>query len=185
MHILCILMILTTNIIRVEVQCEDFDKVDTMCAIIGLDFRNNCLLKFKGNLLNPLAESLHNIILKFLLPKKGHKDEVSNLETLILDCLINQKYLNLNYVILKNIFEIANSPNTSIHYGMIIQTILNHFRVNCSNEGEVLKFKPLVNIFSEASAKNMGLGILKGEIGKKKLIRKKRSIICKRSRLWD
>ena len=26
---------------------------------------------------------------------------------------------------------------------MLIQTVLNHFRIDCSNEGEVLKFKPL------------------------------------------
>ena len=56
-----------------------------------------------------------------------------------------------------NIFEIFNSPTTSLHYGMIIQKVLNHHGVDCSNEGEVLKFKPLIHVINAHSVKRMGL----------------------------
>ena len=142
---------------RVEIECEDYDRVATMNQVTGLDFQANPLLRFRANQLNPLAKILLNIISNFLLPKKGHRDEVSYLETLFLDRLINHKPINLNYVIFKHILEIANSPNTSLHYGMIIQAVLNHFRVDCSNEGEIMKFKPLINIVNAHSVKRMGL----------------------------
>ena len=128
-----------------------------MSQVTGIDFQANPLTRFKANQLNPLAKLLRNIISNFLLPKKGHLDEVSNLETLFLGSLINRKFINLNYVILKNTLEIASNPNKSLHYGMIIQTVLNHFRVDCSNKGEILKFKPLINMVNEASVKRIGL----------------------------
>ena len=56
-----------------------------------------------------------------------------------------------------NIFEIYNSPTTSLHYGMIIQTVLNHHGVDCSNEGVVVKFKPLIHVVNAHSVKRMGL----------------------------
>ena len=142
---------------KVEVECEDYNKIATMSQVTGIDFLANPLTRFKANQLNPLPKILLNIISNFLLPKKGHRDEVSNLETFLLDRILNQKPLNLNYVILMNIFEIFNSPTTSLHYGMIIQKVLNHHGVDCSNEGDVLKFKPLIHVINAHSVKRMGL----------------------------
>lgn len=83
-------------------------------------------------------------MLSNIVPTVGHKNPVSLLSFLVLRCLVGHTTLNLPNFILKHMLATKGitSP-TSLPYGALLTTIIQHFGVDCSNEPSDSSSKPL------------------------------------------
>ena len=64
-----------------------------------------------------------------ITPRSGHADEVSNLYVAILDCILEERVLNIGYIILHHMLSTPSLAKRSLPYASIITRILEYFRV--------------------------------------------------------
>ncbi|KAH9716703.1 hypothetical protein KPL71_021554 [Citrus sinensis] len=72
---------------------------------------------------------LHYVLHHVITPRFGHADEVSRLDVAILDCILEERVLNIGYIILHHMLSTPSLAKRSIPYASIITRILEYFRV--------------------------------------------------------
>ena len=55
-----------------------------------------------------------------ITPRAGHADEVSRLDVAILDCILEERVLNIGYIILHHMLSTPNLAKRSLPYAALL-----------------------------------------------------------------
>ncbi|KAH9704287.1 hypothetical protein KPL70_011393 [Citrus sinensis] len=88
-----------------------------------------CNSPLKSQALPLQTRILHYVLHHVITPRAGHADEVSRLDVAILDCILEERVLNIGYIILHHMLSTPNLAKRSLPYASIITRILEYFRV--------------------------------------------------------
>ena len=66
------------------------------------------------------TQILHYVLHHVITPRAGHADEVSRLDVAILDCILEERVLNIGYIILHHMLRTPNLAKRSLPYASII-----------------------------------------------------------------
>ena len=88
-----------------------------------------CRSPLKSQALPLQTRILHYVLHHVITPRSGHADEVNHLDVAILDCILEERVLNIGYIILHHMLSTPNLAKKSLPYASIITCILQYFRV--------------------------------------------------------
>ena len=88
-----------------------------------------CNSPLKSQALPLQTRILHYVLHHVITPRADHADEVSRLDVAILDCILEERVLNIGYIILHHMLSTPNLAKRSLPYANIITRILKYFRV--------------------------------------------------------
>lgn len=88
-----------------------------------------CNSPLKSQALPLQTRILHYVLHHVITPRGGHADEVSRLDVAILDCILEERVLNIGYIILNHMLSTPNLAKRSLPYASIITRILEYFHV--------------------------------------------------------
>jgi hypothetical protein len=77
---------------------------------------------------------LHLFICNNIAPKKGHLDAVSPLHCLILHSLVSGEYIDLNYLVLREMASVHHDSQKALPFGGILTTIFRKAGVSLQGE---------------------------------------------------
>ena len=64
-----------------------------------------------------------------LIPKKGHYNQMTNVNSFIIYRTAIEEPLNVNYIILKEMADVRNHSSRALPYGALLTKVFKHFRV--------------------------------------------------------
>ncbi|GAB2286032.1 hypothetical protein Dimus_020455 [Dionaea muscipula] len=101
-----------------------------------------------------MLASIFDITLENILPKAGHLDAVTPFECYILYCFETEVYLDLPYIIMKEIIRIREAADDSkaLGFGAMLTKIFEVFDVDLEGE-EIILTKGPINSISVTSSK--------------------------------
>lgn len=79
-----------------------------------------CNSPLKSQALPLQTRILHYVLHHVITPRGGHADEVSRLDVAILDCILEERVLNIGYIILHHMLSTPNLAKRSLPYASII-----------------------------------------------------------------
>ncbi|KAH9791901.1 hypothetical protein KPL71_003915 [Citrus sinensis] len=88
-----------------------------------------CNSPLKSQALPLQTRILHYVLHHVITPRAGHADEVSCLDVAILDCILEERMLNIGYIILHHMLSTYSLAKRSLPYASIITRILEYFHV--------------------------------------------------------
>lgn len=104
------------------------DAVRNVCRRSDLS-EKFCHGSLKSQALPLQVRVLHNILQHIISHRKGHSDEVTRLDVVLLDSILVGRKLNVGYIILQHMRSMPGITTRSLPFGSIISRILTHFRV--------------------------------------------------------
>lgn len=104
------------------------DAVRNICRRSDLS-EKFCHGSLKSQALPLQVRVLHNILQHIISHRKGHSDEVTRLDVVLLDSILVGRKLNVGYIILQHMRSTLGITTRSLPFGSIISRILTHFRV--------------------------------------------------------
>ncbi|KAH9705040.1 hypothetical protein KPL70_011720 [Citrus sinensis] len=113
-------------VINVEGVHIEFD-VALLNSILGTPNEGLELYSTRAKIKDPWF-SLKNAVRK-ICRRSGHADEVSRLDVTILDCILEERVLNIGYIILHHMLSTPSLVKRSLIYASIITRILEYFCV--------------------------------------------------------
>ena len=123
--------------------------------------------KPKANELPLRSRILHHIISNNIIPRGGHRDEISFTDLYLIFCLLEGIRTNLPFLILHKMADgnnVARDPN--LPYGMALTRIFRYFKVNLDDETEI---SPPKSDYNKTTIKLMGYKFQNGRwISKKR-----------------
>ncbi|KAH9704323.1 hypothetical protein KPL70_011410 [Citrus sinensis] len=79
-----------------------------------------CNSPLKSQALPLQTRILHYVLHHVITPRAGHADEVSRLDVAILDCILEEKVLNIGYIILHHMLSTPNLAKRSLPYAALL-----------------------------------------------------------------
>ena len=80
-------------------------------------------------------------MISYIFIPKGHRDDVSFLETFLIDNILTKRKINMGYIIFQHMKACSLSEDLVLPYGMFITKIVKYFNVNLRNETDEKKLK--------------------------------------------
>ena len=77
---------------------------------------------------------LHHMILYILLPRCGHRDEVSYLEAFIIDSIMRGRRIDVGYVMMMHMLACCESSTRVLPYGRFLTRVFKDAGVDLSKE---------------------------------------------------
>ena len=97
--------------------------------------------------LNPKLHLLHRFLSSNVIPKGGHIDYVTVKDAFILWYFEEKRQIDVNYIILNEMAEIATTSNRGLSFGALLTKIFTHFRVDLRNEETQNLAPPITDYF--------------------------------------
>ena len=74
----------------------------------------------------------HWFIAYNVIPKKGHYNQVTSIDSFIIYIYINaiRKPLNLNYLILNDMIDVKNHKSRALPVGALLAKVFDHFKIS-------------------------------------------------------
>ena len=105
---------------------------------------------------------LHHIITFSIIPRGGHREKLSYLETFFVDSLLMGHRVNLGYIMLNHMIACCESMTRGLPYGRSLMKFFKEFGLDLSTETESDK----VSVFDTYIKSTMGrMKFLKSEDG--------------------
>ncbi|RVW93905.1 hypothetical protein CK203_028145 [Vitis vinifera] len=79
---------------------------------------------------------LHHMICSILLPRGGHRDEVSYYEALLVDSLLTGRRIHVGYVMMRHMMSCCESTTRVLPYGYFLTRVFKDAGVDLSRETE-------------------------------------------------
>ena len=80
---------------------------------------------------------LHHMIAYILLPRGGHRDEVSYLEAFLIDSIMTGRRIDVGYVMMMHMMACCERPKRILPYGRFMTRVFKDAGVDLSKEQEV------------------------------------------------
>jgi hypothetical protein len=112
--------------------CKGFDYGAALSLLLGADVAEDAPRKIHANQLPVRLRLLHLICTHNLMPRGGHREEVTYMDVFVLERLLKEKKFNLPYIMLKHM-EAACAPKKNLPYGLLFTQIFRHFGVALSS----------------------------------------------------
>ena len=77
---------------------------------------------------------LHHMICSILLPRGGHRDEVSYLEAFIVDSILTGRWIHIGYLMMMHMISCVESMTRVLSYCRFLTRVLKDVGVNLSRE---------------------------------------------------
>ena len=74
------------------------------------------------------------MICSILLPRGGHRDEVSYLEAFIVDSILTEKRIHMGYLMMMHMISCVESTTQVLPYGRFLTRVFKDARVDLSRE---------------------------------------------------
>ena len=97
--------------------------------------------------LKPKLRLLHRFLSSNVVPKGGHIDAVTVKDAFILWCFEEKRQIDVNFIILNEMAEIATTGNRGLAFGGLLTKIFTHFRVDLRNEDTQNLAPPITDYF--------------------------------------
>lgn len=107
---------------------EGYNPTEACCRVTGKDFEN--ITKISANQLTLLCKVLQNIIANVILPRKGHRNEVSSFDLFILDSFLVHRKLDFPTIAL-GLMKLVHSSRyvKALPFDMFLTKIFKHCNV--------------------------------------------------------
>ena len=76
----------------------------------------------------------HRFIAYNVIPKKGHYNQVTTMDSFIIFRSTIGRLLNLNYLILRDMVDVKRHKFKALPFGALLTKIFEHFRVSIRNQ---------------------------------------------------
>ena len=97
--------------------------------------------------LKPELRLLHRFLSYNVVPKGGHIDAVTVKDAFILWCFEEKRQIDVNFIILNEMSEIATTHNRGLSFGALLTKIFTYFRVDFKNEETQNLAPPITDYF--------------------------------------
>ncbi|KAJ9689096.1 hypothetical protein PVL29_014642 [Vitis rotundifolia] len=91
--------------------------------------------------LTVLSRILQHMISYIFIPQGGHRDDVSFLEAFLVDSILSERKINMDYIIFWHMKACSLSEDSMLPYDMFITKIVKYFNVNLRNKTDGKKLK--------------------------------------------
>ena len=109
---------------------EPTEAIQRMCGLA--DARG--MGKPSAHSLTVRSRILHHMILYILLPRGGHRDEVSYLEAFIIDSIMRGRRIDVGYVMMMHMLACCESSTRVLPYGRFLTRVFKDAGVDLSKE---------------------------------------------------
>ncbi|RVW66804.1 hypothetical protein CK203_064846 [Vitis vinifera] len=113
-----------------------FDPREAIQRICGLADAPG-LGKPSAHSLTVTCRVLHHMIAYILLPRGGHRDEVSYLEAFLIDSIMTGRRIDVGYVMMMHMMACCERPKRILPYGRFMTRVFKDAGVDLSREQEV------------------------------------------------
>ena len=90
--------------------------------------------KPSAHILTVTSRVLHHIIYSILLPRGGHRDEVSYLEAFIVDSILTRRRIHVGYLMMMHMISCVERSARVLPFGRFLTSAFKDARVNMSRE---------------------------------------------------
>ena len=118
-------------------QVEGFDQLECIERLSGRRLVGPIKLKAKD--LNLTAKLIHHIIGYIILPRSGHRDEISAFDHFLIDSIMLKRRLSLGFIIGNFMMVAKEKKRAALPYGAVITRLLRAHRVPLQNEAQITK----------------------------------------------
>ena len=84
----------------------------------------------------------HRIIAYNVIPKKGHYNQATTMDSFIIYRSAIEALLNLNYIILKEMADVSNHKNRALLFGALLTKVFTHFKVKFRKKKKKVVINP-------------------------------------------
>ena len=81
-----------------------------------------------------ISRVLHHMVYSILLPRGGHRDEVSYLEAFIVDCILTGRRIHVGYLMMMYMISCCESKTRVLPYGRFLTRVFKDAGVDLSRE---------------------------------------------------
>ncbi|KAB1202573.1 hypothetical protein CJ030_MR8G016247 [Morella rubra] len=112
--------------------CKGFDYGEALVYLLGNGVAEDVPRKIHANQLSIRSRLLHLICTHNLIPRGGHREEVTFMDVFVIERLLKEKKFNLPYIMLKHM-EAACETKKNLPYGLLFTKIFRYFGVALSS----------------------------------------------------
>ena len=112
--------------------CKGFDYGEALAYLLGNDVAENAPRKIFANQLPLRSRLLHLICTHNLIPRSGHREEVTFMDVFVVERLLKERKFNLPYIMLKHM-EAACETKKNLPYGLLFTHIFRYFGIPLSS----------------------------------------------------
>ncbi|KAB1212907.1 hypothetical protein CJ030_MR5G010207 [Morella rubra] len=112
--------------------CKGFDYGEALVYLLGNGVAEDAPRKIHANQLPIHSRLLHLICTHNLIPRGGHREEVTFMDVFVIERLLKEKKFNLPYIMLKHM-EAACESKKNLPYGLLFTQIFRYFGVALSS----------------------------------------------------
>ena len=110
-----------------------FEPRETVQRLCGLAYAQG-MGKPSAHSLTLPSRVLHHMICSILLPRGGHQDEVSYLETFIVDSILTRRRIHVGYLMMMHMISCVESTTRVLPYGRFLIGVFKDAEVDLSRE---------------------------------------------------
>ncbi|KAB1203411.1 hypothetical protein CJ030_MR8G000560 [Morella rubra] len=112
--------------------CKGFDYGEALVYLLGNGVAEDVPRKIHANQLSIRSRLFHLICTHNLIPRGGHREEVTFMDVFVIERLLKERKFNLPYIMLKHM-EAACETKKNLPYGLLFTKIFRYFGVALSS----------------------------------------------------
>ena len=109
---------------------EPREAIERLCGLVDAQGMG----KPSAHSLTVTSRVLHHMIYSILLPRGGHRDEVSYFEAFIVDLIMTGRRIHVGYLIMMHMISCVESTTRVLPYGRFLTRVFKDVEVDLSRE---------------------------------------------------